>query len=134
MTAYRDQYASVFRGGRGVTLIGVSNDSVEELASWARDADFPFLFGHDDDGAAVRAFGGEVRDNGMTLERAVVVVGPDGKIAKWMTPFSQVDPAAYDELREAIAAVAPPLEDEGGGAASASLSSSLETVFAGDCD
>lgn len=134
MEAYRDQYASVFRGGRGVTLIGVSNDSAEELASWARDADFPFLFGHDDDGAAVRAFGGEVRDNGMTLERAVVVVGPDGKIAKWMTPFSQLDPAAYDELREAIAAVAPPLEDESGADEAASLEMLLDADVAGDCD
>jgi thioredoxin-dependent peroxiredoxin len=111
MEAYRDQYASVFRGGRGVTLIGVSNDPAEELSSWARDADFPFLFGHDDNGAAVRAFGGEVRGDGMTLERAVVVIGPDGKIAKWMTPFREIDPSSYEELRVAIAAVAPALDD-----------------------
>ena len=47
MTAYRDQYASIFRGGLGVTLIGVSPDSIEELASWADDAHFPFLFARD---------------------------------------------------------------------------------------
>ena len=43
MRAYRDQYASLFDDGEGVTLIGVSNDPAEELASWAADEDFPFL-------------------------------------------------------------------------------------------
>ena len=37
MRAYRDQYASLFDGGEGVTLIGISNDPAEELASWAAD-------------------------------------------------------------------------------------------------
>ena len=47
MEAYRDQYASLFRGGRDVILLAVSTDPVEEHASWAADADFPFLFGSD---------------------------------------------------------------------------------------
>jgi thioredoxin-dependent peroxiredoxin len=109
MTAYRDQYASVFRGGRGVTLIGISPDTPEELGSWMKDADFPFLFAQDVDGSTVEAFGGKIRSNGMTLERAVVVIDPEGKIHGWMTPFREVDPTSYEELQALIAEVAPDL-------------------------
>ena len=64
MRAYRDQYASLFRVGRDVVLIGISNDSPEELQSWARDEDYPFLFASDgaNDGATYAAFGGGRRD------------------------------------------------------------------------
>jgi peroxiredoxin len=104
MRAYRDQYASLFDGGEGVTLIGVSNDPAEELASWAADEDFPFLFGSDSDASAYSAFGGDPRDNGMVGSRAVIVVDPEGRIAHVMPTFNQVDPTAYEELRGAIQA------------------------------
>jgi len=134
MTAYRDQYASVFRGGRGVTLIGISPDSPEELGSWMKDADFPFLFAQDADGSTIEAFGGKIRDNGMTLERAVVVIDPEGKIHAWMTPFAQVDPASYDELQALIAEVAPDL-DEGEGADAEAAVEALQALEAGGtCD
>jgi peroxiredoxin Q/BCP len=107
MQAYRDQYASLFRNGRDVVLVGISNDSAQELASWARDDDFPFLFGSDPTSAAFAAFGGNPRDNGMVGSRAVIVVGPDGRIAHVMPRFNQVDPAAYEELRAAIDRVTP---------------------------
>jgi peroxiredoxin Q/BCP len=111
MTAYRDQYASVFRGGKGVTLIGISPDSPEELGSWMKDADFPFLFAQDLDGSTIEAFGGKIRDNGMTLERAVVVIDPEGKIHQWMTPFREIDPTSYDELKAFIDEVAPEMDE-----------------------
>lgn len=107
MQAYRDQYASLFRDGDGVTLIGISNDSAEALASWAADDNFPFLFGSDPDGSAYTAFGGNPRVGGMAGSRAVIVVGPDGRIAHVMETFNQVDPSAYDELKAAIDAVTP---------------------------
>lgn len=104
MRAYRDQYAELFNEGRNVVLLGVSNDSPEELASWLKDEDFPFLFGSDaeNDGASYRAFGGGLRENGMVDSRAVIVVGPDGRVAKVIPQFNQVDPAAYEELGAAI--------------------------------
>ena len=103
MEAYRDQYASVFNGGREVTVLGISNDSAEELASWAADADFPFLFGSDDDNSAAAAYGVGLRDNGMPASRAVVVVDPEGRVA-WTTPqFNGIDPTAYEELAAAVA-------------------------------
>ena len=107
MRAYRDQYASLFHDGQNVVLLGVSNDSPEELASWAEDEDFQLLFGSDPDGAAYQAFGGDLRDNGVVGSRAVIVVGPDGRIEHVMPVFNQVDPAAYQELQAAIDRVAP---------------------------
>ena len=107
MQAYRDQYASLFRNGRNVVLIGISSDSAEELASWARDDDFPFLMGSDPTSAGYAAFGGDPRDNGMVGSRAVIVVDPEGRVAHVISRFNQVDPAAYRELEEAIARVTP---------------------------
>ena len=112
MEAYRDQYASIFRGGRGVTVLAVSNDPAEELASWASDSDFPVLFGSDDDNSAAVAFGVGKRDSGTPASRAVVVIDPEGRVS-WTTPgFRQLDPTAYDELAAAIAEVAQPLDDD----------------------
>ena len=114
MTAYRDQYARLFRNGRDVVLIGISNDSQEELASWAKDADFPFLFASDagNNGATYTAFGGGLRASNTVDSRSVIVVGPDGRIAGVIPQFRQVDPQAYDELKAIIDAVTPEPEGE----------------------
>lgn len=111
MEAYRDQYASLFNDGRNVVLAGISTDPVEELHAWAKDADFPFLFGSDPGSPIYAAFGGNPRDNGMAGSRAVIVVAPDGRIAHVIPRFNQVDPAAYEELAAAIDRVTP--EPEG---------------------
>jgi peroxiredoxin len=111
MQAYRDQYARLFNSGQDVHLIGISNDTAEELASWANDDDFQFLFGSDPESAGYAAFGGDPRDNGMVGSRAVIVIAPDGTIAHVMPTFNQVDPAAYQELAEVIDRLSP--EDEG---------------------
>ena len=111
MEAYRDQYASIFRGGRGVSIFAVSNDPAEALASWAKDADFPVLFGSDSDGSAAAAFGVGARDNGMPQSRAVVVVDPEGRVSWATSVFREIDPTAYEELAAAVAAVAPSMEE-----------------------
>jgi peroxiredoxin len=109
MTAYRDQYASLFNEGRNVVVIGISNDSVEELASWLKDADFPFLFASDadNDGATYAAFGGALRSNNMVQNRSVIVIGPDGRVAESIEKFNQNDPMAYEQLGEVIDRVTP---------------------------
>lgn len=107
MEAYRDQYASLFHDGRNVVLIGVSTDPAEELASWAKDDDFQYLFGSDPGSAGYAAFGGDPRDNGMVGSRAVIVIDPEGRIAEVMPQFNQVDPAAYEQLGAAIDRVTP---------------------------
>jgi len=113
MQAYRDQYASLFRDGRNVVLVGIAADSAEELSSWARDDDFQFLMGSDPTGAAYAAFGGTPRDNGVVGSRAVIVVDPEGRVAHVMPRFNQVDPGAYQELKAAIDRVTPEPEDGG---------------------
>jgi peroxiredoxin Q/BCP len=100
MNAYRDQYAQLFRGGRNVVLIAIARDPDTTLASWARDAEFPFLFASDPDGAVGRAYG-------AAASRNVFVVGPDGKIAWRATPFREIDPTAYTELGAAISSLVP---------------------------
>ncbi len=73
------------------------NDSPEELASWLKDEDFPYVFASDaeNDGATFTDFGGSLMDNNMVGSRAVIVIGPDGTVAKVIPQFNQVDPAAY---------------------------------------
>jgi peroxiredoxin Q/BCP len=114
MTAYRDQYASLFNEGRNVVVMGISNDPVDELASWLHDEDFPFVFASDaeNDGATYTAFGGGLRDNNMVDSRAVIVVGPDGRIAGTIESFNQSDPMAYEELGAIVDRVTPE-PDEG---------------------
>ena len=103
MEAYRDQYASVFRNGRGVTILAISNDSPEALASWAADDDFPVLFGSDPEGSAAQAFGVGARGNGMASSRAVVIVDPEGRVSFATPQFREVDPTSYEELAAEVA-------------------------------
>jgi len=113
MTAYRDQYASLFNAGQNVVLIGVSNDSQEELGSWLKDLDSPFLFASDasNNGGTYAAFGGGLRANNSVDSRSVIVIGPDGRIAETIESFNQNDPMAYEQLAEVIDRVTP--EPEG---------------------
>ncbi len=90
-------------------VMGISNDPQDELASWLHDEDFPFVFASDaaNDGATYTAFGGGLRDNNMVDSRAVIVVGPDGRIAGTIGSFNQNDPMAYEELAEIVDRVTP---------------------------
>lgn len=110
MDAYRDQYASLFKDGQNVILLAISDDTPQALASWARDADFQWLFGSDPDGAAYAAFGGDPSDSGQVTSRAVIVVDPEGKISEVIPRFNQVDPAAYQQLGAAVDKVTPAVE------------------------
>jgi len=109
MTAYRDQYASLFNEGQNVVAMGISNDPVSELHAWLKDADFPFVFASDaaNDGATYTAFGGGLRANNMVDSRSVFVIGPDGRIAGVIAQFNQADPMAYEQLAEIIDRVTP---------------------------
>ena len=101
MNAYRDQYAQLFKNGRGVVLIAISADPDTALASWARDSEFPFLFASDAGLAVAQRYGSLADEPGLT-NRNLFVVGPDGRIAYRAIPFSEIDPRAYTELGAAI--------------------------------
>jgi len=106
MNAYRDQYAQLFKGGRNVVLIGISIDPDTALASWARDAEFPFLFASDSGSVVGKAYGA-FSTRGQLNNRNLFVVGPDGTIAYRATPFREIDPTAYTELGVAIDSLVP---------------------------
>jgi peroxiredoxin Q/BCP len=101
MNAYRDQYAKLFKNGRGVVLIAISADPDTALASWARDSEFPFLFASDTGTAVAKRYGALAEHPGLT-NRNLFVVGPDGRIAYRAIPFREVDASAYTELGTAI--------------------------------
>jgi peroxiredoxin Q/BCP len=101
MDAYRDQYATLFKNGRGVVLIAISADPDTALASWARDSEYPFLFASDSGTAVARRYGALASKPGLT-NRNLFVVGPDGRISYRAVPFREIDPSAYKELEAAI--------------------------------
>lgn len=107
MESYRDQYATLFNGGRKVVLIAVSADADTTLRSWARDAEFPFVLASDASGATGTAYGTWMDKNRMD-NRYLYVVGPDGRIAYTAKPFKVMAQDAYTELAAAIDKLAPP--------------------------
>jgi peroxiredoxin Q/BCP len=103
MDAYRDQYATLFRNGTGVTLLAISADPVEELAAWARERDYPFRLLSDSGGVAGRQYG--AWDPRYQLDnRTLYVVAPGGTIRYVAAPFRELDPTAYQALGAAIEA------------------------------
>jgi peroxiredoxin Q/BCP len=105
MDAYRDQYAKLFRNGRKVVLLAVSVDSPQELASWAKDKDYPFQFLSDSGGVVGKRFGAWEAEYKVD-NRNLFVIGPDGRIAYVQAPFREIDATAYTELGAAIAKAA----------------------------
>ena len=108
MHAYRDQYAQTFNLGQDVVLIAISADPIDDLASWARDDDFPFLMASDAGLDAARKYGAvyESGDGTALTNRNLFVIGPDGRIVYTATPFSALDPTAYENLAKAVDAAA----------------------------
>ena len=101
MEAYRDQYAKLFNGGKGVVVIATSVDPDTTLESWARDSSFPILFASDVGGAIGRAYG--VYNPDLKLDtRVVFVIGPDGTIAYEAKPFNELSQDAYTQLAAAV--------------------------------
>jgi len=107
MHAYRDQYATLFHGGRNIVLIAISADSAPALASWAHDDEFPFLMAADTGSVVGKLYGAYLQRANLD-NRTLFVVGPDGKIAWRAVPFREIDPTAYTALGEAINRIAGP--------------------------
>jgi len=101
MEAYRDQYATLFNNGHGVTVLAISTDNVGTLAGWAVEKQFPVTFLSDADAAVGILY--DVKAPAMNVNRRVVfVVGPDGRVAHVMRPFRELSADAYTELGEAV--------------------------------
>jgi peroxiredoxin Q/BCP len=101
MESYRDKYADVFKGGKKVTLVGVSADPDTALVSWAKDAKFQFHFAADTDRKVGVAYGANAGTG--YHKRHLYVIDPQGRIAYITTPFNQMSADAYTQLGDAIA-------------------------------
>jgi len=102
MEAYRDQYATLFNAGKKVVVLAISTDADTTLASWARDADFPMLFGSDSGEAVGKLYGAQTGKN--YDKRFLFVVGPDGRITYRVvgTGFNVLSAAAYKDMQAAV--------------------------------
>jgi peroxiredoxin Q/BCP len=107
LETYRDQYATLFNGGRKVVLVAVSADADTTLAGWARQADFPFVLASDKDGAAGTAYGAWA-ERARIDNRHLFVIGPDGRIAFVARPFKVMAQDSYTEMAAAIDRLSPP--------------------------
>ncbi len=101
MDAYRDQYATLFKGGQGVTLLAISTDPDTALASWAKDKDYPWIFLSDAEAKVGTRYGAAIPARRLT-NRSLFVIAPDGTVAHVMAPFREVDASAYRDLGAAI--------------------------------
>lgn len=104
MEAYRDQYATLFKDGRKVVVIGISMDADTALNSWMRDEEFPFVFVSDTGGAVGRAYGAYSTANKIDV-RYLFVIDGGGRITHVMAPFHVLDPADYSQMKAAIDSV-----------------------------
>jgi peroxiredoxin Q/BCP len=103
MEAYRDQYATLFNGGNGVKVLGISTDDDTTLHAWATEKDFPVTFVSDKAGAAGTPYDVMFDRAGVKFMRRVLfVIGPDGRVAHIMRPFRELSADAYVELGDAV--------------------------------
>lgn len=102
MESYRDKYAEIFRGGQKVTLLAISTDPSDAQQAWARDANFPMLFGSDVGGAVGAKYGAFNAGAGYDA-RYLYVIDAAGKITYTAKPFRQLVETAYEDLGAAVA-------------------------------
>jgi peroxiredoxin len=101
MTGYRDQWATLFNGGKGIQVIAISMDADTTQADWAKEASLPMTFASDVKGEAGKLYG--AWSEGRTAEsRLLYVVGPDGRIAWTAKPFKPMVAESYTELGVAV--------------------------------
>jgi peroxiredoxin len=101
MTGYRDQWATMFNGGKGVTVISISTDADTTQANWAKESNFPMTFASDIKGEVGKMYGAYLEKNHMD-NRLLFVVGPDGRITYTAKPFKALVADAYPELGAAV--------------------------------
>lgn len=101
LQTYRDQYATMFNGGKDVVLLAISTDTPSDLHAWAKEARFPFLMGADAEGKVGTLFGAYMPANKMD-NRILAVVGPDGTIKHEARPFRAMGQDDYVALEQAI--------------------------------
>ncbi len=98
---FRDRGNEIF--GDGVTVVGISVDSVQSHVGFAQQIGHPYALLADTDLRIAKLYG-SASDQGYA-RRTVYVIDKDGKVAYRNLRFGALDPKAYDELQHAVAAV-----------------------------
>ncbi len=97
MHGYRDRWATMFNGGKGIQVIAVSMDADTTQADWAKEDHLPMIFASDMKGEAGKLYG--AWSEGKPVEnRLLYVVGPDGRIKWTAKPFKPMTADSYTEL------------------------------------
>ena len=105
MTGYRDQWGTLFNGGKGIQVIGISMDADTTQAAWAKEANLPMMFASDTKGEAGALYG-SWKEGAKVESRLLYVVGPDGRIKWTAKPFKPMVADSYVELGAEIKKVA----------------------------
>ena len=88
-----------------MVAISISSDRIDELAAWAKEANFPVLFASDTSGAIAEKYattGMGIGPMKKFFKRVVFVVGPDGRVAQVIRPFSALSQDSYAQLDSVI--------------------------------
>jgi len=88
-----------------VVALSISSDGVDELASWAKDANFPMLFASDTSGDIAEKYattGSGIGPLKKFYKRVVFVVGPDGRVVHVFRPFSALSQDQYAQLDSVV--------------------------------
>lgn len=105
MTGYRDQWATLFNGGKGIKVIAISMDADTTQMDWAKEANLPMTFASDVKGEAGKRYGAYV-DGRPVESRLLYIVGPDGRIKWTAKPFKPMVADSYTELGTEVKKVA----------------------------
>jgi len=98
---FRDRGAEIF--GEGVTVVGISVDSVQSHVGFAQQIGHPYALLADTSLRIAKLYG-SASDQGYA-RRTVYVIDKEGKVAYRNLRFGALDPKAYDELQAAVARV-----------------------------
>jgi len=96
---FRDRGTDIF--GEGVTVVGISVDSVASHVGFAQQIGHPYALLADTDLHVAKLYGSAGEGY---ARRTVYVIGKDGKVAYRNLRFGALDPKAYDELQAAVTA------------------------------
>jgi alkyl hydroperoxide reductase subunit AhpC len=108
MEAYRDQYATLFNNGRGVTVIGVSVDPDTTLINWFREIETPIMVIGDSKDATVSKLYQAYNPERKTNARHLYVIDRTGRVTYKALPFRVMAGDAYTELEAEIDKLSPP--------------------------
>lgn len=88
-----------------MVALSISSDGQNELASWAKDTNFPMLFASDTTGDVAEKYattGSGIGPLKKFYKRVVFVVGPDGRVAHVFRPFSALSQDQYAQLDSVV--------------------------------